>query len=231
MWWVGSEPVDVYLGLADGGFAVGGQPVAWAAHGDAAQWFAEARKHLRSRWRKPRVRVWLSGALARPFVWGPVQGLASWQEVELAAQNAAPDATGLAGPCVVSVDEWPASPVLVVAVEANTCAGIIDGARRAGVHVQSIRPWWAGALDRRLLAEPSTPVFAASDTDALTVLTTSDDGWQAAHSVLPLPGAGQAEPLLDRLLLGVDLERSAMRHARLVREASTGAWPREEAVA
>jgi hypothetical protein len=167
--------------------------------------------------------VWLSGALAQPFVWGPVQGLAGWREVELAAQAAAPGATGLAGPCVVSLDEWPsAKSVLVVAMDESRVATIVGAAKDARVRLVSMRPWWAGVSEHRSSGEP---VLAARDTDALTVLAASADAWQLAHSYLPRPSVEQTRPLLDRLMLAAGFEASAMRHLELARDASNGVWP------
>lgn len=221
MWSVGSRQMDVYVGLADGGLAA-----AWAAHEDVAQgaahWFAEARKLAGNRWRRPKVRVWLSGALARPFLWGPIQGLACWREVELAARAAAPEATGLVGPCAVSLDEWPSSqPVLVVAMDQAVVAAIVDAAKAAGVRLLSLRPWWARVLE----SAADSPALAIGDTDALTVLAGSAAGWQTANSYLPRPSGEHTQPLLDRLMLSASLERGSMRHAELAREACSGPWP------
>jgi len=236
VWSVGSKPVDVYLGLAEGGFAVAGRPEGWVPHVDvesaARHWFAHARSLVGRGLRRPGLRVWLSGALARPFVWGPVQGLTGWREVELAAQAAAPDATGLAAPCAVSLDESPSpAAALVVAMEQHVVASIVAAANEAGVRIVSIRPWWALALERQ--AREAAGPIVIRDTDALTVLAASDDDvWRLAHSYVPQPSEDQTPSLLDRLFLSANLARGAARHVALTRDDWPGITARlEEAAA
>lgn len=235
VWSVGSKPVDVYLGLAEGGFAVAGRPEGWAPHVnvDAAVrgWFAQARSSVGRGLRRRSVRVWLSGALARPFVWGPVQGLARWREAELAAQAAAPEATGLVGPCAVSLDEWSGSvPALVVAVERRVVTTIADAAKETGVRIVSMRPWWAYALEQQ--AREAAESIVVRDTDALTVLAVSDDVWRLAHSYVPRPSEEQTPSLLDRLFLSANLEGGSVQHVALRRDDWPCITPRlEEAAA
>jgi hypothetical protein len=71
---------DVYLGMREVAWARRGANAVCEAHGSVGAGleacFAQIGKH-RARWVAPRVRVWLSGALARPFLCGPVAGLTS----------------------------------------------------------------------------------------------------------------------------------------------------------
>ena len=170
------------------------------------------------------MRVWLSGALARPFVCGPVQGLKRWGEAELLAQATVSEATGLDGPCEVSLDAWPHPlPTLVVAMDRSLIATILDAARNAGVRIVSVRPWWAGVLERR--AASKSPLLAARDTDALTVLAARDDAWSLAHSCLPRPDESRSKALLDRLTMAADVGHGPASHADIAPDAHSGLWP------
>lgn len=221
MWSVGSEPVDVYLGANEGAVAMAGAPAAWCREADVAaaatRAMGEARaKRGRQGWSRPRVRVWLSGALARPFVWGPVQGLVRWREVELAAGAAASQANGLTGPCAVSLDEWRCnSAALVVAMEQDVRAAIIGAAKAAGLRVTSLRPWWARVVEQHANA----PVLTVRDTDALTVLAARDAAWQLAHSYVPQPRVEQTQALLDRLMLASGIDGAVTQHADLANDS------------
>src|SRR5688500_3527851 len=121
-----SKVLDVYLGVSHGGVACGLRRLMWQPHATLeaglGALFECVSGQRPSGWRgRAAARIWLSGALARPFLCGPVEGLKRWAEVEAFATAMAPDLTGLAGPCVVHVDEWPKpDAVLAVATGAAT---------------------------------------------------------------------------------------------------------------
>ena len=207
MWSAGSEVLDIYVGRAEGGVARGEQRLFWQSHAslDAglAALFERAAAERKSRWqRRPRARVWLSGALARPFLCGPVQGLKRWAEVEALAEAMAPDATGLAAPCVVQVETWPcAHAALAVAINVETRDAIEAAARVHGVTVRSIRPWWAAALNHVLADGSKARLVAIADGDAMTLLGPDAGRFDAASAYVPGPTGAQADSLLARLAL------------------------------
>src|SRR5207245_1953611 len=104
-------------------------------------------RHAR-RWRKARVVLWLSGGLARPYLCGPVDGLAGWKEAEAFAAAAAPEATGLEAPCRVRLEDWPGEvPALGTAIDASLSESIDALARSRRIVWRSVRPRWTAVLE------------------------------------------------------------------------------------
>jgi hypothetical protein len=207
VWSAGSEVLDIYVGRAEGGVARGEHRLFWQSHASLeaglSVLFEHAAAERKTRWqRRMKARVWLSGALARPFLCGPVQGLRRWAEVEALAQAMAPDATGLAAPCAVQIETWPhPHAALAVAINVATRDAIEAAARGHGVTVQSIRPWWAAALNHVLAEGSKARLVAIADGDAMTLLGPDAGRFDAASAYVPAPSGGQADSLLARLAL------------------------------
>ena len=86
------------------------------------------------------VCVWLSGALARPFMFGPVAGLRGWREAHRAAEAAASAAGEFDGPCTVFLEGDPGlQTVLATAVARDTFDSVYEIATSLRVRVRSIR--------------------------------------------------------------------------------------------
>jgi hypothetical protein len=221
VWSAGSEVLDVYLGRTEGGVARGGERLFWQPHASLeaglAALFAHAAAAPRSRWRrKAKVRVWLSGALARPFLCGPVQGLKRWSEVEALAAATAPDATGLDAPCAIQVEAWPnPNAVLAVALDMATRDAIETAANEHGIALQSIRPWWAAALNHLLADGSHARLLAIAEDDALTLLGIDSGRFDAASAYVPGPSGQQAESLLARLALTSGAAPESVVRARM----------------
>lgn len=241
--------IEVYIGLLSGGWALDGRTQGWSAHADPAQalehWAREIGQRHAGRWRRARADLWLSGGVARPFLCGPVAGMASWREAETFAVASAPEATGLDGPCRVLLEDWPGdAPVVGTALDAALAEAIEAVARSNRVVWRSVRPRWAAALDERLAQRPSTALVAVAEEDALTLLCgskaagRSSTGVDLASTYSPAPDEGQATALWHRMMLSRDVPPDDAWRVHLAvpvaageTSASTpdersGAWPR-----
>jgi len=219
--WAGSEIAQVYLGQRTAGvadpLAESAAGVAWITGDSAADCWQLAIESLApARWRKRKVHVLLSGALARPFMMSPVAGLRSWREAAQVGSSLAPDATGLAGPCEVWHGAWtPDAASLVVAIDAELRQLIESTARQARVRLAGLQPWWAAALQQASQQSPATRFLAAEDTDSLTVVCGDDESFSAATSYAPCPQSDQTDALFTRLLLAQGAAPDLAVHATL----------------
>ena len=207
--------IEIYIGLHSGGWALDGRTQGWSAHADPAQglerWAREIGQRHAGRWRWARADLWLSGGLARPFLCGPLAGLTSWREAETFAAAVAPEATGLAGPCRVQLEDWPGDAAALGTALDVTLAEVIDAvAKSCRVAWRSVRPRWAAAIDHMLAQRPSTALVAVAEQDALTVLcgsttsVASPGGLALASTYVPAPDPAQATALWHRLMLSND---------------------------
>jgi hypothetical protein len=239
--------IEVYIGLHSGGWALDGRTQGWSAHADPAQglerWAREIGQHHAGRWRRARADLWLSGGLARPFLCGPLAGLTSWPEAETFAAAAAPEATGLGGPCRVQLEDWPGDASAIgTALDAALAEAIDAVAASFRISWRSIRPRWAAALDDLLVQRPSTVLVAVAEEDALTLLcgsptsAASPGGLELASTYAPAPDLSQARALWHRVMLSHDVpaEDAWLAHLAVPEDGvevavSTsdrrGAWP------
>jgi hypothetical protein len=179
-------------------------------------------------WAQPRVRVWLSGALARPFVLTPVAGLKGKVEARAMALAMAQEATGLEPGCDVCLDSVPKSaPALSVVTPSELRLEIAGIAKALRVNIESLRPWWAGALGEALASDARLELFAAQDTEAVTVLVAKENVWLSANTYTPNPNGVQLEALVTRRLFADGVETKAACRVRL--DATLGNpsfWPK-----
>ena len=209
--------IEIYLGQFSGGWAWEGRTQGWTAHvtpvAGLDRWIAEIEARHASRWRRARVDLWLSGGLARPFVCGPVTGLAGWLEAEAFAASGAGEATGLETPCRVRLEEWPGrAPTVATALDAALAEAIESFAASRRITWRSVRPRWAAALDELLAQRPSAMLFALAEEDALTLLCGTRDvesavsHLQLASTYAPAPDQVHAQALWHRLMLSQDVQ-------------------------
>jgi hypothetical protein len=234
--WAGSEVCDLYLGSASSGLAQPGQLPNWQAHTDVAQGFTQRLGELRGqrrRWRRTRLRVWLSAALVRPFVMTQVAGLKGTREVQAMAKEMAAAATGLETDCEVWLSQSLAvGSALCVALPADIRQAILASAKTEGVTLFSLRPWWAAALNETLTQQAGIELFAALDSDALTVLMAKDGAWLSADSYTPRPEPLQLDALVTRLMFASTVDSDKACRVRLNELARSGGqpWPMGERV-
>lgn len=219
MWW-GAEPVDVYVGLdtcwvaGNAEHPLGGEFGELPAALASLQTHAEAARRGRKLHRGSKLRVWLSGGSARPFLVGPVAGLRRWHEAMALASATAPDATGLTEPCRVVLEDWPGEQaVLATAVPVATLEHIRHQIRQAGLAIQSIRPWWCRPLEQ-LSAQSAYDAIVIEDSDALTMLREQAGRFVLARSYAPRPPADQLEPIVARTVLSEGINADDMRVVR-----------------
>jgi hypothetical protein len=217
----------MYLSMHSGGWAIDGRTQAWSAHDDALSaldsWAGEIERQRVGRWRKASVTLWLSGGLARPFLCGPVAGLAGWGEAEAMANAMAPEATGFDVPCRVRLEDWPGdASVLGTAVDAAVAQAVVEVARARRLAWASVRPRWAGLLDEALARYASVSLIACAEEDALTVLggaTSVQQGaageFELAATYSPAPAADRSTALWNRTMLSRDVRPEDAWFARV----------------
>jgi hypothetical protein len=169
------------------------------------------------------LNLWLSGALARPFIAGPLIGLRRWQEVQTILAAMAPEATGLTGPCAV----WVAGPVhreacLVVAVPQPLLDDLHRQARVHALRLRSVRPWWSAAFNAARAQMPAAPLWVLDDGEALTCVPSHARAGAYTGTQWPAPDADQRAGWLARLMAGRGL---APAHTGLVRLGPRHASP------
>lgn len=222
--------MDIYLG--ESSFAwVGTATAQWAQHGRTEArleglFAAAAKEWSRSFVPLPRrgARLWLSGALARPFLFQQPVGLRHKQDRLAMAQARAVEASGQPGPFVVQTEHNRAQghQQLGVAMDAALLAGIEAAASAARLPLLSIRPWWAGVLDQALFTQPDLELFSARDSDSLILLSATGDSWTSADAYIPLPSEGEADALVRRKMLVCDAIAERVWVATLVSDTHTG---------
>jgi hypothetical protein len=191
-------------------------PVVWARDGEVLRFdegqgldavlsrcLVEVKRHRR--WFDRRgVRIWLSGALARPFVIEPVSGLRSVAEATALAQSAAAGATGLSGVCAVALESLPVGrPALVTAVERQVLDGLLATLKRHRMTARSIRPWWACVLEERLRTSPQPHLVCIAEGRVATLL--AGEGPVLAMTVMS-SDAQQLGGLVRRVCAGQGIE-------------------------
>lgn len=206
MWWVGDR-LEAYIGTRRVAICAGDRVLLDERVGELAQAVDCIAAWLRAQRRPPRVRIWISGSLCRPFLLPGPLALESPQERDLATQALAVRAMG-----GMPVRVWLAAArrrdsgcLGATAGEASLAA--IEAAvlpRCCGRPV--IGPWWAEGS--RLLASSGAVKAAAvivRDSDSLTLLATRGQGYHAVRCVASADD-DVVEATLQRWRLSIDLE-------------------------
>lgn len=186
MWWAGSE-VQVYVTPGRAAVRLPGEaaPLSLEA-GDASQAITAAFEAVKAHSSKARrVRLWLAGSLARPFMLAAVAGLRDRAEALNMAQAQAPQQTGLNTPCEVWLDAWqPERDCLAVAVEGSLLALATGEADRCGLRLCAISPAWNAVLTQALSESPP-PLLAIQEMGSLILLQVTDQGVTRASFANP----------------------------------------------
>lgn len=238
MWWAGSEPLQMYLGQATVAVwapAVASAGVQWLSTETVQEGCARGMELLNTGERRPRrdrLAVWLSGTLARPFIFEPVQGLRKWSEAQAIAASLAPEVTGLQGPCDVWLDDWsPGKSCIAIAHDRSVRELLESSARANGVRLTALCPWWVKALNEaRRKDATSTRILAVEEIEALTILSGGHARFEAAASYVPRPNEDQTKALVTRALLnayalGSDGVRASMHRGDGLPEARITRFP------
>ena len=172
------------------------------------------------------IRVWLSGTLARPFVVEPVKGLRSVAEAQALAESLAPAATGLVGPCAVSLEAVPLQrSALATAIERRRLDALTATLCGHGCVARSIRPWWARAVSDLLWGRSPPGLVCVIEPAVATLLAGS--GPSLAITVAPAPEP-QVQALVRRVCVGQGIDVTHAAAARLDFDRWAGGQPRIE---
>lgn len=225
MWWAGSRSWQLYLGRSVIGIAEPSEAPCWIDVGSLDEGWRVVEAKLAEKGSRRQVlrvglKVFLSGALARPFVIPPVTGVRRWRELLQIAEGLAPEATGLAGPCAVWLATAKAGEAcLAVAAERVLVNEIASQAARLRMRLLSSEPWWTLALNEALTRSPAPKLLAVEDSDALTILSGDNGAFASAATYAPPPPPGQLQALLARATLNEEADATAaVLTARLARE-------------
>jgi hypothetical protein len=225
VWSVGSERWDVFVGEDVAGLAAPGDgAVTWTRCESAMRGFeTSAAQLLQMRAEKGqkgavRARLWLSGALARPFVLPAMEGVKRWQEAIQIAETLAPESTGLDGACTVWLDRWHAgTATLAVAASSELLRSVEEMAQVQGLQIATISPWWNAVLNAALMLPEPAGLLVIEDAESSTVLSGAQGAFVIAKTYQPRPDAGQRRAMLSRLALEADM---AAPRAMVVWQAS-----------
>lgn len=164
-------------------------------------------------WLRRRVRLHLSTTLARPFVAGPVEGLASWQEARAFAASAAQAATGFDEPCTVTLEAWPAAAVLATATLRDRLEQLLRAVAGAGARLVSVRPAWALPFNQALAAARGRPALTVlEDDDGVVLLAAPSGRIDVAMSMHPRPTPSELEMCAARVALGQGWQGTKVAH-------------------
>lgn len=213
------EPTNLYVGSRETWISAPGGQLQRNEHTDPLAGATDALKRLGSegrRWWRPRVRVWLSGALARPFVLGPVAGLRGLDDSLALARSTVQESTGLCEPVALWLDGNPARrSVLAVAVDARLLDGVVVAAREHRVRIAALRPWWSWAQRELLRSDPSANFVFIEEADAATLLVARGPAWRTAMTYDPAPSSIDVEAILERHAILAEEPVSGIRRAAL----------------
>lgn len=212
MWWAGSKAHDVYLGTRATAVCLGAESVWQEAVPDVDTALAALGAWLEQAAARCKLRVWLSGALCRPFILPAVPGIRGELEWQRMASALAAEHTGLTGPCRVWVDPTKGDvPRVAAAIEESTLDRLLSAVNGTAGHrhsLVSIRPWWADVLRAALRDDATRHAVAAQDCDSLTLLVgdrQQGDAFAVATTLTPVVDADTAKSALSRLLLSFDV--------------------------
>jgi hypothetical protein len=206
--------VSLHLYLADDGHN--------AAAALEAMLAKAAERGRRAWWPEP-LHIWLSGGLARPFVFGPVVGLNGWREAQEAAQALASAASGIAAPCTARVETDPTSTrALATAVSTALIDGVYDATRTRKLRLASVRPWWARVTEDARLAQNNDLLLCCRDEAVLTALAWRGQEVVFAATYPTSSGTHDDATLIRRLQSSLGIADDNVAIARSVEREGAG---------
>jgi hypothetical protein len=184
---------------------------------------AKARRRGRRAWWPEPLHVWLSGGLARPFVFGPVVGLNGWREAQEAAQALAPAACGITAPCTARVETDPSSTrALATAVSTALIDGLHDATRTRKLRIASVRPWWARVTEDARLTQNNGLLLCCRDEATLTALAWRGQEVAFAATYPTTSGAHDDAALMRRLQSSLGIADDNVAIARWAESEGAG---------
>lgn len=208
MWSVGRKSVDIYLGHDSVAWRVVGRDAVRAAVATPHEGLQAAQKAIEGLGRI-KIRLWLSGRLAPPFLVEPVPGVKGHRELRQIAEAVAQQATGLAEPCEVWIEPRAGRDEVVVGVAvARTLVASVQEMLGAGssAHLQSIRPWWALVQNRALARNKGKlQILRVEEPDGLVLLAAKDRTFACAAAYWPASAVENRHAMVARALLNADV--------------------------
>lgn len=164
-----------------------------------------------SRWRRPAVRVWLSGGWVDVFLIERVAGLKSWSEAEALAL-----ATASSQDVEIVLDAFPGEgDALALAVDRAMLGTVRTLLRRWHLRVASMRPWWALELGTpHAMRGGCAELLVAIDDDAVTMLVGDETCHRSAARHQPCPAQSPLQATVQRTALVHGVEAAAIRQVR-----------------
>jgi hypothetical protein len=143
VWWAGRASLDIYVGACR--LAAVAPEGSWLPPpvADATQGLNLLSDWLVQRSKRHPVRVWLGGALCRPFLMPDMPGLPPTQ-AQRALRAVASERTGLNPDCRVWCEPSGVGrgPRIGAAVEGLLLDGLMATLAKSRAHCLSLRPWW-----------------------------------------------------------------------------------------
>ncbi len=220
MWWVGKRArrsALAYVGEHVVRVAHGGTLLLASAAVDRADALQKLADGIALLPRGCRVQAFVSGAISRPFLMPQVagaQGASDWAAVATAVVKTS---TGLPSDSAVWMDDGQSSPRLAVAMHSTWKQGI---ERTCGSKLESLKPWWALALDRARAGGDARHGLAVFDSDELVLLVAEGATYVAAQTYALRDES--ADSLLRRALITNDLAHGALDVVRFSPDEMSG---------
>lgn len=217
MWWAGRATLDVYVGVRR--VAVAGPQHKWLPPPvpDLVLGLKLLTDWLQQRPRPERVRVWLGGALCRPFL-VPVMPVLPRDQAHAALQAVAAERTGLSRDCQVWCEAAASDPggTVGAALDRAVFDGVMAALAAGRSQCLSLRPWWCEALSHALRAEPGATAVAVLDCSALTFLSGAEGTFTQVATASPMLDPAAAQSALRRYLSGAGVAGERCQQRRLV---------------
>jgi hypothetical protein len=180
------------------------------------------------------LRVWLSGALCRPFLVPPVAGVRSSQDLAVIAQAQAATQSGVPAPCAVWLEALRPNEAIVAAAMPQAlrerCLGWAGTGAASATRVLSLRPWWsaapAAAIEQGRARGAGRHALLVRDPDSVVFLMGEGARFSQASAFAPIVADEQAAAVRSRLTLSHDLHAQTTTALRLNPGGRTRSpWP------
>lgn len=214
MWWAGDR-LDAYVGTRQAALCAGGRLL----HNERVATGDEAVELLHG-WlqgRRPRLRIWLSGALCRPFLLhGPAQFRGAAELDAAAAMLARRVLDGAVARFWLAPVQRGAPSCLGAAAAEDRLAALEDRLAPRSRGRVGIGPWWgAGPRLLQASARGAASAVIVHDCDSLTWLAGTDRAWIDVRSAAPIDDHATVEATVQRWRLSTELALDAAVHIGL----------------
>jgi hypothetical protein len=189
----------VYLGTRVVAACTAGGPVAASRIDGVAAAMDFLQRWSQEQPRPPKLRIWLSGGLCRPFMLPRIAG-SSAAELEKIAVSLVPEQIGWFEPVTVRVDmQRNSGQAVAVAVKSRTLDELRQALGTPRREPVSIQPWWAEVLRISTAKHPHAQCLAVQDCDSVCVIAGEGPFTRSASVVTPIEDRTAAEAAIARL--------------------------------